>query len=143
MLPELFSKAVTAVVTGSAGAVGKAAGFTLARSLFSDSSGQATGRAQVAAGKDPNQILLDDKVDDFPKLTPTGFLSPVDYRRVGADDVTRAGNRSLENIMAKMMNEPVFKPDAKAAFIATQISSRSVVSNSASRKFSKYVKGLS
>ena len=140
MLPELFSKAVTAVVTGGAGAVGKAAGFTLARSLFSDSSGQATGRAQVAAGKDVKSIVADDKVDDFPKLTPTGFLSPVDYRRVGADPVIQ--DRTISNIMSKMMSEPVFKPDAQAAFIAPTLSPRSVASNSTSRKFAKYVKGL-
>ena len=108
MLPALFSKAVTAVVTGGAGAVGKVAGIKLGQSLFSSgSAGRSTGASQVAAGADASQILLDDKVDDFPKLTPTGFLSPVDYRRVGADDVTRAGNRSLENIMAKMMRTTI------------------------------------
>ena len=142
MLPELFTRAVTAAVTGSAGAVGKVAGIKLGQSLFSSgSAGRATGASQVAAGKDTSQILLDDKVDDFPKLTPTGFLSPVDYRRVGADPVPR--DATIENIVRKMMTEPVFRADAKAALVATQISPRSVVSNSASRKFSKYVKGLS
>ena len=142
MIGDIFAKAVTAAITGSAGSLGRVAGAKLGQSLFgSGSSGRSTGASQVAAGANTKQILLDDKVDDFPKLTPTGFLSPVDYRRVGADPVIQ--DRTISNIMSKMMSEPVFTPDAQAAFIATTLSPRSVASNSASRKFSKYVKGLS
>lgn len=141
MLPALFTKAVTAAVTGSAGTLGKVAGVKLGQSLFSsESAGKATGASLVAGGANAQQILLDDKVPDFPKLTAEGFLNPVDYRRVGADPVPR--DTTIENIVRKMMSEPVFSAEAKAALIATQISPRSVTSNTSSRKFAKYVKGL-
>jgi hypothetical protein len=141
MLPALFTKAVTAAVTGSAASLGKVAGVKLGQSLFSsDSAGKSTGASLVSAGADAQQILLDDKVPDFPKLTAEGFLNPVDYRRVGADTVPT--DRTIGNIIDKMMTEPVFTADAKAAFIASQVSTKEVPSNSSSRKFAKYVKGL-
>jgi hypothetical protein len=148
----LVGKAFTSVITGGASTLGKVAGAAAGQALFGGgSSGQSVGASSVIAGtKGVSSTLGDSDLDKIGRggLGASGFVrGTIDYRNVGAPSVqaqqSRIADSGLTSIIQSMMTAPnTMKPDTRAALLGTLASPRSVSSNSQSKKFKKYLKGL-
>ena len=144
----LVGKAITAAVTSGASTLAKVGAASAGQALFGSSPGRSVGVSAATSGANITQILEDDDLD-FQKtsLGAAGFVKGIpDYRRVGATDATAQArsiaDSGLERVIASMMSTPPITPDVGATLIGSMASPRSVVSNSASKKFKKYIKGL-
>ncbi len=150
---DLVGKAFTSVITGGAATLGKVAGAAAGQALFGGgSSGQSVGASSVIAGSTKGASTLGDSdLDKIGRggLGASGFVrGTVDYRNVGAPNVqaqqSRIADSGLTRVIQSMMSAPnPMKVDTRAALLGTLASPRSVSSNSQSRKFKKYLKGLS
>jgi len=151
--PALVGKAFTSVITGGASTLGKVAGAAAGQALFGggSSSGQSVGASSVIANTTKGASTLGDSdLDKIGRggLGASGFVrGTIDYRNVGAPNVqaqqSRIADSGLTSIIQNMMTAPnQMKPDTRAALLGTLASPRSVSSNSQSKKFKKYLKGL-
>ena len=146
----LVGKALTAAVTSGAGTLAKVGAAKAGQSLFGTSSGRSIGvSSAVGRSGDKIQSIIEDDDLDFQKtsLGAAGFVKGIpDYRRVGAIDANSQAksiaDSGLQRVIASMMNNPPASPDVRASILGSMASPRSVVSNSDSKKFKKYLKGL-
>tara|TARA_B100001939_G_scaffold182305_1_gene157057 strand:+ start:1323 stop:1784 length:462 start_codon:yes stop_codon:yes gene_type:complete len=147
----LLGKAVTAAVTSGASTIAKVGAAKAGQALFGGgSSGRSVGvNAAIANPKNVQSIITDDDPDfQRTSLGASGFVKGIsDYRSVGASNVraleSQISDSGLQRIISSMMNSPPASPDVRASILGSMASPRSVVSNSDSKKFRKYLKGLS
>ena len=146
----LLGKAVTAAVTSGASTIAKVGAAAAGQSLFGGgSSGRSVGvNAAIANPSNVQSILTDDDVD-FQKtsLGASGFVKGIsDYRSVAASNVraqeAQIADSGLQGVIRDMMTNPPVTPEVRASILGSMASPRSVVSNSDSKKFKKYLKGL-
>tara|TARA_R100000008_G_C3580495_1_gene168171 strand:+ start:625 stop:1086 length:462 start_codon:yes stop_codon:yes gene_type:complete len=146
----LVGKAVTAAVTGGASTFAKIGAAKAGQALFGGgSSGRSVGvNAAIANPSNVQSILTDDDVD-FQKtsLGASGFVKGIsDYRSVAASNVraqeAQIADSGLQGVIRDMMTNPPVTPEVRASILGSMASPRSVVSNSDSKKFKKYLKGL-
>ena len=151
---SIFDDVLSTALGAASSSIGRVAGAALGGQLFGGGSSnkKAGVNIQIAAPDNESQvqsILEDDDLDKFSKagLSASGFVKgTIDWRSVRAPDVQQQtaalADRGLERILASLVQSPPVSPDVRASLQATLVSPRSVSSNRQSKRFSKYIKGL-
>ena len=150
---SIFDTVLNTALSAASSSIGRVAGAALGGQLFggSSSSKKAGVNIQIAAPNNESQvqtILEDDDLGKKAGLSASGFVKgTIDWRSVRAPDVQQQtaalADRGLERILASLVQSPPVSPDVRASLQATLVSPRSVSSNRQSKRFSKYIKGLS
>ena len=153
---SVFDKVLNTALSAASSSIGRVAGAALGGQLFGGSSSSKKAGVNIQIGNPgatPSQvqtILQDDDIDKFTKtgLSSAGFVKGnIDWRSVRAPDVQQQSaalaDQGLQRMIASLVQSPPVSPDVKASIQATLVSHRSVSSNRQSKRFSKYIKGLS
>tara|TARA_R100001594_G_scaffold30856_1_gene57644 strand:+ start:111 stop:566 length:456 start_codon:yes stop_codon:yes gene_type:complete len=149
---SIFDDVLSTALGAASSSIGRVAGAALGGQLFGGGSSnkKAGVNIQIAAPNNESQvqtILEDDDLGKKAGLSASGFVKgTIDWRSVRAPDVQQQtaalADRGLERILASLIQSPPVSPDVRASLQATLVSPRSVSSNRQSKRFSKYIKGL-
>lgn len=152
---SIFDTVLNTALSAASSSIGRVAGAALGGQIFGGGSSSKKAGVNIQIGNPdatPSQvqtILKDDDLDKFSKagLSASGFVKgTIDWRSVRAPDVQQQtaalADRGLERILASLVQSPPVSPDVRASLQATLVSPRSVSSNRQSKRFSKYIKGL-